>query len=76
MKDGIHPKYDVAKVACSCGSTFETRSTAKSLHVEICSQCHPFYTGKQKILDIAGRVDRFNRRYAKKTKDAAAPAGA
>ena len=75
MKEGIHPKYEPTQIVCSCGNVIETRSTAQKLHVEICAQCHPFYTGKQKILDVAGRVDRFNRRYGKK-KEAAAPAGA
>ena len=64
MKTGIHPEYVVATVTCSCGNTFQTRSTKPELHVEICSQCHPFYTGKQKILDTAGRVDKFRKKYA------------
>ncbi|MFM7144423.1 MAG: 50S ribosomal protein L31 [Alphaproteobacteria bacterium] len=76
MKEGIHPRYEATKIVCSCGNSIETRSTADKLHVEICSQCHPFYTGKQKLMDVAGRVDRFNRRYGKKTKDTATPAGA
>ena len=63
MKDGIHPDYNVLTVTCSCGNTFETRSTTDEIRVEICSACHPFYTGKQKILDTAGRVERFNQRY-------------
>jgi len=71
MKEGIHPKYEASRIACSCGHIFETRSTRGEIHVEICSSCHPFYTGKQKLMDVAGRVDRFNRRYGKK---AAAPA--
>ncbi len=75
MKEGIHPRYEPTRIACSCGNVIETRSTAEKVHVEICSQCHPFYTGKQKLMDVAGRVDRFNRRYGKK-KDAAAPTGA
>lgn len=75
MKDGIHPKYDQARITCSCGNIVETRSTLADLHVEVCAQCHPFYTGKQKLMDVAGRVDRFNRRYGKK-KEGAAPAGA
>lgn len=67
MKADIHPKYDEITVTCSCGSTFQTRSTlGEDLSVEICSQCHPFYTGKQKIIDTAGRVDRFNQKYGKK----------
>ena len=63
MKKGIHPKYDKATVICACGNTFETRSTRKEIHVEVCSACHPFFTGKQKIFDSAGRVEKFNRRY-------------
>ena len=62
MKAGIHPEYVLATVTCSCGNTFQTRSTQPELHVEICSQCHPFYTGKQKLLDTGGRVERFQRR--------------
>lgn len=65
MKEGIHPNYEAAKIVCSCGHVLETRSTASEIHVEICSACHPFYTGKQKLLDVAGRVERFNRRYGK-----------
>ena len=63
MKQGIHPKYEVAKITCVCGNVIETRSTAPDLEVEICSNCHPFYTGKQKLVDTAGRVERFNRKY-------------
>ena len=62
MKADIHPEYVVATVTCSCGNTFQTRSTKPELHVEICSQCHPFYTGKQKLMDTGGRVERFQRR--------------
>jgi large subunit ribosomal protein L31 len=65
MKQGIHPEYMMATVHCSCGNTFQTRSTKPELRVEICSQCHPFYTGKQKLVDTGGRVERFQRRYAK-----------
>ena len=65
MKQGIHPEYVVATVHCSCGNTFTTRSTQSDLRVEICSNCHPFYTGKQKLVDTGGRVERFQRRYAK-----------
>jgi large subunit ribosomal protein L31 len=73
MKQGIHPQYQEIKVTCACGETFTTRSTRKDdLHVEICSACHPFFTGKQKLVDTAGRVDRFNRRYGKKTAEAPA----
>lgn len=64
MKDGIHPKYEEINVTCSCGHTFKTRSTSiKPLHIEVCSECHPFYTGKQKIVDTAGRVERFRQKY-------------
>ncbi len=64
MKKDIHPKYDTVKVHCGCGNTFETRSTATGeIHAEVCSQCHPFYTGKQKFLDTAGRIDRFQKKY-------------
>jgi large subunit ribosomal protein L31 len=64
MKEGIHPSYTPAKVACACGSVFETRSTQGNIHVDICSACHPFFTGKQKIMDTAGRIERFRTRYA------------
>jgi large subunit ribosomal protein L31 len=63
MKDGIHPNYGKAVVKCACGETFETGSTKKELRVEICSQCHPFFTGKQKLVDTGGRVDRFKKKY-------------
>jgi large subunit ribosomal protein L31 len=68
MKSGIHPDYVETTVHCGCGATFSTRSTKKSgqIHVEVCSQCHPFYTGKQKILDSGGRVARFEKRYGKR----------
>ena len=65
MKQGIHPDYQIANVHCSCGNTFQTRSTKADLHVEICSACHPFYTGKQKLMDSGGRVERFQRRLEK-----------
>ena len=74
MKKGIHPAYKRAIVTCICGNTFETRSTVGNLKVEICSKCHPFFTGKQKLVDSAGRVERFNRKYAKKEKEAPATA--
>ena len=86
MKTGIHPEYNEIKVTCSCGNTFQTRSTnSKPLSVEICSACHPFYTGKQKTHDVAGRVEKFKQKYAspaakakaaadKAAADAAAPA--
>ncbi len=64
MKDGIHPKYQKATVKCACGETFETCSTLATLNVDICSKCHPFYTGKQKLVDTGGRVDKFKRRMA------------
>ncbi len=63
MKSDIHPKYETARVHCACGNSFETRSTIPDIHVEICSACHPFYTGKQKLVDTAGRVERFRQRY-------------
>ncbi len=65
MKSGIHPEYKNAHVRCACGHEFDTRSTASGIRVEICSACHPFFTGKQKIVDAAGKVERFRRRYAK-----------
>jgi large subunit ribosomal protein L31 len=65
MKDGIHPEYKKSVVTCICGNTFETRSTAGNLKIEICSNCHPFFTGRQKLVDSAGRVERYNRKYAK-----------
>jgi len=67
MKEGIHPKYDSARIVCACGNVIETRSTVPTVHVEICSACHPFFTGKQKLMDTAGRVERFNRKYGIKT---------
>jgi large subunit ribosomal protein L31 len=76
MKAGIHPMYKKSRVTCVCGNTFETRSTVGDLHVEICQNCHPFYTGKQKLLDSAGRVEKFNRKYGKKQETAPASAGA
>lgn len=68
MKDAIHPKYQTIEVKCSCGNNFATRSTLakKTLHIEICSECHPFYTGKHKIIDSAGRVDKFNKKFAQR----------
>ena len=68
MKTAIHPQYNEINVACSCGSTFKTRSTMSkdSFHVEVCSSCHPFYTGKQKIVDTAGRVEKFRQKYGLK----------
>ena len=73
MKPEIHPEYADVEVTCSCGNTFTTRSTlGKPLHVEVCSACHPFYTGKQKIVDTAGRVEKFRQKYGKKTDTKAA----
>lgn len=66
MKEGIHPNYQACTVRCACGAVYETQSTKSELKVDICSKCHPFYTGKQKLVDTGGRVDRFNRRYGKK----------
>jgi large subunit ribosomal protein L31 len=63
MKPDIHPKYVPAKITCACGNVIETRTTVGDLRIEICSQCHPFFTGKQKLVDTAGRVDRFKRKY-------------
>jgi large subunit ribosomal protein L31 len=75
MKTGIHPEYKTAKVACACGNVIETQSTRGDFHVDICSGCHPFFTGKQKILDTAGRIERFRTRYAASPKaEAAKPA--
>jgi len=66
MKADIHPQYDELTVTCSCGNTFKTKSTmTKPLHVEVCSECHPFYTGTQKIVDTAGRIEKFNKKYGK-----------
>jgi large subunit ribosomal protein L31 len=64
MKEGIHPNYNVIEVSCACGNKFQTRSTAARIHMEVCNACHPFYTGRQKLLDTAGRVERFQKRYA------------
>jgi large subunit ribosomal protein L31 len=63
MKEGIHPNYFQAKVTCNCGNTFVTGSTKKEIHVEICSKCHPFYTGQQKTVRADGRIDKFNKKY-------------
>jgi large subunit ribosomal protein L31 len=80
MKKDIHPAYHEVTVVCACGNTFKTRSTHKEniLHLEICSNCHPFFTGKQKLVDSAGRVERFQRKYAafRKAESAATPAKA
>ena len=63
MKEAIHPKYEETTITCACGEVIHTRSTKKDIHVEICSKCHPFFTGKQKLVDTGGRVDRFKRRF-------------
>ena len=68
MKPGVHPEYDEIEVRCACGNTFKTRSTKKEMRLEICSACHPFFTGKQKLVDTAGMVERFERRYGKTSK--------
>ena len=70
MKEGIHPAYYMVTVVCACGETFQTRSTRQELRLEICSKCHPFFTGKQKLIDSAGRVERFQRRYKDAGKEA------
>jgi large subunit ribosomal protein L31 len=65
MKDGIHPTYGETKITCHCGATFTTGSTRQDISVEICSKCHPFFTGKQKLIDTAGRIERFRKKYEK-----------
>ncbi len=70
MKPGIHPEYTEITVSCACGETWATRSTRKELRLEICSKCHPFFTGKQKLVDTAGRVEKFNRRYKRTSEPA------
>ena len=74
MKTEIHPDYATATVKCACGNTFQTRSTSAEIHLDVCSQCHPFFTGKQKLLDTAGRVERFRQKYLKTNEKAAAAA--
>ncbi|RKX24400.1 MAG: 50S ribosomal protein L31 [Candidatus Zixiibacteriota bacterium] len=69
MKPGIHPKYNELTITCACGAKYPTRSTSKAISVEICSNCHPFFTGKQKLIDTAGRVERFRRKYGIKGDD-------
>jgi large subunit ribosomal protein L31 len=64
MKADIHPNYKTTQVRCACGNTFQTRSTTDEISVEVCSQCHPYFTGKQKLMDTAGRIERFRQRYA------------
>lgn len=66
MKNSIHPKYEETTIVCACGNKIETKSTKDNIHVEICSKCHPFFTGKQKLVDTGGRVDRFKKRFAKR----------
>ncbi|MCL1819312.1 MAG: 50S ribosomal protein L31 [Oscillospiraceae bacterium] len=70
MKEGIHPEYKQVNVRCACGETFTTGSVKKEIRVEICSKCHPFFTGKQKLVDTGGRVDRFKRKFGLETKEA------
>ena len=76
MKEKIHPELHDVKVHCACGNEFMTRSTKKELRVEICSACHPYFTGKQRLMDTEGRVEKFNKKYAKKQEGTAAPASA
>ena len=64
MKEGIHPNYKPATITCACGAVWETGSTKQDIHVEVCSKCHPFYTGRQKLVDTGGRVDRFKKRFS------------
>ena len=71
MKDGVHPEYSECTITCTCGATWHTRSTRKSLHVEICARCHPFFTGQQRIVDTAGRVEKFRRKYTRKSPSSA-----
>ncbi len=68
MRENIHPAYPTSKVHCACGATWETRSTGGDLHLDICSNCHPFFTGKQKLIDTQGRIDRFQKKYANSPK--------
>ena len=70
MKPGIHPKYHDVEVRCACGNTFKTRSTKPELHLEICNNCHPFFTGRQKLIDTEGRVDRFTKKFGAQTAEA------
>ncbi len=69
MKEGIHPKYEEVEVRCACGNTFKTRSTKPELHLEICSACHPFFTGRQKLIDTEGRVERFSKKFGVQTSE-------
>jgi large subunit ribosomal protein L31 len=70
MKENIHPNYQAARIVCACGNVIETRSTRPEIHVELCSSCHPFYTGKQKLVDTAGRVERFRKKFGSVTRTA------
>jgi large subunit ribosomal protein L31 len=70
VKPGIHPKYQEVEVRCACGNTFKTRSTKTELHLEICNQCHPFFTGRQKLIDTEGRVERFTKRFGAQSSEA------
>jgi large subunit ribosomal protein L31 len=70
VKPGIHPKYQEVEVRCACGNTFKTRSTKPELHLEICNQCHPFFTGRQKLIDTEGRVERFTKRFGAQSSEA------
>ena len=76
MKEGIHPKYYDVEARCACGATWKTRSTKQELHLEICSSCHPFYTGRQKIMDTEGRVERFTKKFGAQTSEARKQAAA
>ena len=69
VKEGIHPKYEEVEVRCACGNTFKTRSTKPELHLEICSACHPFFTGRQKLIDTEGRVERFTKKFGAQTSE-------
>jgi large subunit ribosomal protein L31 len=66
MKDGLHPTYEPTKITCACGNVVDTRSTQKNISLEICSSCHPFYTGEQKFMDTAGKIEKFNKKYRNK----------
>ncbi|MBI3319545.1 MAG: 50S ribosomal protein L31 [Candidatus Omnitrophica bacterium] len=70
MKTGIHPEYVACTITCSCGTVYHTRSTRQQIHIEICANCHPFFTGQQRFVDTAGRVEKFRRKYTKKTSPA------
>lgn len=76
VKEGIHPKYEMVEVRCACGNTFKTRSTKHELHLEICSACHPFFTGRQKLIDTEGRVERFTKKYGAQTSESRKKAAA